>query len=118
MKVVHKISRTKAGMLGGTAFSVNVWVTLSPDEKAILDEYGANTSFQIDGERFGEVKGANQGYMRLENFTSGADFKLPNIQQASDFVIQVVQGLQSVKTQIDATKACADLLEQEIVQEL
>jgi hypothetical protein len=103
MQVTHKISRTKAGMLGGTAFSVFVRVTLSADEKAVLDELGASTSFEIDGERFNDVKGANHGFMRLDGFTSGAEFKLPNIQQASDFLAQVLGGLQQVKNQIDAS---------------
>ena len=118
MKVTHKITRAKAGMFGGTAFAVNVRVTLSADERAIIDEFGAATGFQIDGERFKDVTGANHGYLQLNNFTSGAEFKLPNIQQGSDFLAQVLSGLQQVKNQIDATAASAETLDKEFTQEL
>ena len=118
MKITHKISETKAGMLGGTAFLVSIRADVSTDEKIILDKFGANSAFEIDAERFRDVKGANSGYLNLSNFTSGAEFKLPNIQQASDFLDQVVAGLQRVKSQIDATSRCADKLDQEFTQEL
>ncbi len=118
MQVTHKISRTKAGMLGGTAFSVNVRVELSTEEKAILDEFGAKTGFMVDQERFGDVKGANHGLMNIQALTSGAEFKLPNIQQANDFLVQVLEGVKEVKQQIDATKEAADALDKEFKEDL
>ena len=117
MKVTYRITRKEVGLLGKTTkFFVEIKVTISSEEKSILDEFGARTSFEIS-DKFEDVKGVSK-FMGLRDFQSEAMFQFDSIQLASDFVNQVLSGLEKAKEQIERTRVVAAGLDEEFTIEI
>ena len=117
MKVTYRTTRKEVGLLGKTKFFVEIKVTtISSEEKSILDEFGAYTGFEIS-DRFEDVKGVSK-FMGLRDFQSEAMFQFDAIQPASDFVSEVLSGLEKVKEQIERTRVGAAGLDKEFTREL
>ena len=117
MKVTYRTTRKKVGMSGKkTRFFVEIKVTISSEEKSILDEFGANTSFKIS-DRFEDVKGVNR-YMGLRDFQSEAMFQLETIQLAANFLGEVLSGFEKAKEQIERTREDVAMLDKEFTREI
>jgi hypothetical protein len=111
MKVSYRVLE-KSGIMGGRSYITEIRVQLEKDEQDILDSYGARTSFDV-GERFKDRNGVDLlGGMRLESLTRGLEAKFNTIQLADDFALKVVEGLKSVKRQIELTRESVSRLNQ------
>ena len=103
-------------MLGKkTKFFLQIKVTISSEEKTILDEFGAKTYFEIS-DKYEDVKGVDK-YMQLSNFQSEAMFQFETIQLAKNFLNEVLSGLERVKEQIEGTREIVAMLDEEFTRE-
>lgn len=100
----------KLGMMGGRSYVAKIHVQLEKDEQDIISSYGAYTTFDV-GERFKDKNGVDiLGSMQLDALTRGLEAKFSSVQQASDFVMVVLEGLKTVKRQIELTRQSANRL--------
>jgi hypothetical protein len=117
MRVQHCVSE-KSGMMGGRSYLAEIRVELDRAEREIISNYGVYTSFEV-GERFMGKNGVDVlGAMRLDTLAQGLQAKFNSIQQADDFVLAVLSGLQTVKKQIDLTRDAASRLNQKFEVEI
>ena len=116
MKVTYRTTRKKVGMLGKkTNFFVNIKVTISSEEKSIIDEFGALTSFDID-DRLADA-GHTSTKLNVSIFESGTEFRFETIQLAANFLDQVLSGLEKAKEQIERTREDVAMLDEEFTRE-
>ena len=117
MKVTYRTTRKKVGRSGKkTEFFVEIKVTISSEEKSIIDEFGAYTSFEIS-DRFEDVKGV-YSYMKLGDFQSEAMFQFETIQLATNFLGEVLSGFKKAKEQIERTREDVAMLDKEFTREI
>ena len=118
MKLTYRISE-QTGVLGGRSFVVQAHVQLSQNEASIRSGYSVYETIDV-GEKFKDIKGIDiLGQLQLADLLARPkDFKFSTIQMAGGFADALVEGIQSVKGQIEATRARIDSLNKEQVMEI